>query len=113
MNKSPLNFSNRDFCDKHIKFVKDDVFYCYYSTIPASEEVKPIPAKTERAFTFIGAQKMERRASDNKIVYTMLMQCDLKMKVTPKLITMFLPNGLQEWSKKVNKYMMDNYDKIN
>jgi len=29
---------------------------------------------------------MERRAEDGKIVYTMLMQCDMKMSVSPKLI---------------------------
>lgn len=113
MNKSPLNMANRDFFDKHAKFVtQDGNFYCYYSAIPNSEEIKPIPAKVERAITFIGVQKMERRAEDNKIVYTMLMQCDLKMKITPQLISMFLPKGLEDWSKKLNKYMMDNYDKI-
>lgn len=41
------------------------------------------------------------------------MQCDLKMKITPALITMFLPNGFSDWFKKVNKYLNDNYDKIN
>ena len=105
--------ANRDFFDKHIKFVTDDgKFYCYYSALPNSEEIKPTPPKVERAVTFIGVQKMERRLEDNKIVYTMMMQCDLKMKITPKLVTMFLPKGLEDWSKKLNKYMMDNYDKI-
>lgn len=55
---------------------------------------------------------MERRAEDNKIKYTMLMQCDLKMNITPKLIGMFLPQGMQDWSRKINKYLADNYDKI-
>jgi len=114
MNKSPLNFSNRDFCDKHIKFsTEKGAFYCYYSTLPDNGvETREIPPKVERATTYIGAQKMYRRPEDGKIVYTMLMQCDLKMKITPKLISMFLPAGLQDWSRKCNKYMMDNYDKI-
>ncbi len=95
MNKSPLNFSNRDFCDKHIKYsTKNGAFYCYYSAIPNDTETKEVPPKVERAVTYIGVQKMVRRPEDGKIVYTMMMQCDLKMKITPKLISMFLPTGL-------------------
>jgi hypothetical protein len=55
---------------------------------------------------------MERRAEDGKIVYTMLMQCELKMNVTPKLIAMFLPQSLQDWLQKCNKYINNNYDEI-
>ena len=65
-----------------------------------------------RGITYIGMQKMERRPEDGKIKYTMLMQCDLKMNITPKLIGMFLPQGMQDWSRKINKYLMDHYDKI-
>jgi hypothetical protein len=25
---------------------------------------------------------------------------------------MFLPQGMQDWSRKINKYLMDNLDKI-
>lgn len=57
-------------------------------------------------------QKMERREEDGKIKYTMLVQCDLKMNITPKLITMFLPSSMKDWSSKINKYLTDNYDKI-
>lgn len=56
--------------------------------------------------------KIYRRAEDDKIIYSMLMQCDLKVKITPAIIAMFLPKGLQDWSKKVNKYINDNYDQI-
>jgi hypothetical protein len=42
----------------------------------------------------------------------MLLQCDLKMKVTPKLISMFLPAGMQDWSRKINKYLNDKYDTL-
>ena len=66
----------------------------------------------ERAFTYIGMNKMERKLEDGKIQYTMFLQVDLKMKITPKLITMFLPSGMQEWLRKVNKYLTDNYDRI-
>jgi len=55
---------------------------------------------------------MERRPEDGKILYTMFVQSDLKMKITPKLISMFLPAGLQDWSRKCNKFVNDNYDKI-
>jgi len=54
MNKSPLNFANRDFYDKHITFAKDGTFYCYYSTIPNGNEARAIPPKVERALTYIG-----------------------------------------------------------
>ena len=55
MNKSPLNFSNRDFCDKHIKFsTSDGSFYCYYSSIANDTEFKEIPVKVERAITYTG-----------------------------------------------------------
>eukprot|EP00347_Sterkiella_histriomuscorum_P003152 403365394 len=114
LNKSPLNFSNRDFMDKQIKFSDKDTVYCYYSSLPSDEQqtIKPIPPKVERAQTILGYQKLHRRTEDGKIVYQMIMQCDLKMKITPKLIGMFLPNGLQDWARKCNKYLNDNYDKI-
>ncbi len=32
-----------------------------------------------------------------KISLTMFVQGDMKMKVTPKLIAMFLPTGMQDW----------------
>lgn len=34
------------------------------------------------------------------------------MNITPKIISMFLPTGMQDWFKKANKYLNDNYDKI-
>lgn len=86
--------------------------YVYYSAVPNDKEIKPSPAKVDRARTIIGMGKLYRRAEDDKIIYSMLMQCDLKVKITPALIAMFLPKGLLEWSKKVNKYINDNYDQI-
>lgn len=74
-------------------FADHGIFYSYYSSIPNDTETKEIPVKVERAKTLVGAQKMERR-EDGKILYTMLVQSDLKMKITPKLISMFLPAGL-------------------
>ncbi len=40
------------------------------------------------------------------------MQMDAKMNISPKIIAMFLPNGMQDWQKKVNKYLIENYDQI-
>jgi len=54
---------------------------------------------------------MERR-EDGKIVYHTFMQGDIKIKVTPKLIAMFLPSGIQEWVKRLNKYLDETYTKI-
>lgn len=104
--------NNRDFIDKQIKFSSDGCIYCYYSSVPDDLMIRPTPAKTDRATTLVGIQKFSRRESDGKIVYQMLMQCDLKMKITPKLIAMFLPSGLQDWSRKINKYINDNYEKL-
>jgi len=72
----------------------------------------PPPAKTDRARTIIGMGKLYRRPGDDKIIYNMLMQTDIKVKVTPALIAMFLPKGFLDWSKKVNKYISDQYDNI-
>ena len=74
--------------------------------------MRAIPEKAERATTIFGVQKFERRPEDGKIVYDMLMQYDLKMKITPKLIAMFLPSGLLDWTRRCNKYIYDNYDQI-
>jgi len=54
LNKSPLNFANRDFVDKQIAFADNGKFYSYYSNIPNDTEIKEIPAKVERAKTLIG-----------------------------------------------------------
>jgi hypothetical protein len=96
--------NHRDFVDKCIKFVDKGKFYIYYSSIPDDTKIREIRPKTDRAKTILGIQRIERRA-DGKILYTMLMQCDLKMKITPKLIAMFLPSGLQDWTRKCNKYI--------
>lgn len=40
LNKAPLNFQNRDFLDKQIKFSNDGKFYCYYSSIPNDTDIK-------------------------------------------------------------------------
>lgn len=72
LNKSPLNFANRDFVDKQVAFSSKGKFYSYYSSIPNDTEIKEVPQKVERASTLIGIQRMERRPEDGKIVYTML-----------------------------------------
>ena len=109
--------NNREFLDKQLRFSDSSkgTYYIFYSSLPDGQEtydIKGKQAKTDRAYTIIGVQKMERRAEDGKILYSMLMQCDLKMNITPKLIQMFLPNGLQDWMNKCNKYLNNNYDKI-
>lgn len=106
--------NHREFIEKQIRFSDENkTIYVMCSSVPdggSYEREKSV--KTDRGYTIIGVQKMERRAEDGKIVYTMLMQVDLKMNVTPKLIGMFLPNGMQDWTQKCNKYLNDNYDKI-
>ncbi len=49
MNKSPLNFANRDFVDKQVKISDNGVFYCYYSFIPQGADFHNVPDKVERA----------------------------------------------------------------
>lgn len=111
INKGILNMNNRDFVDKQIKFSENGKFYCYFSNVPNDDEVIPIPNKHDRAKTILGVQRMERR-EDGKIVYHTFMQGDVKIKVTPKLIAMFLPSGIQDWVKRLNKYLQENYEKI-
>ena len=110
-NKSPIG-SNKDFLDKQIQFSQNGELYVYYSSIPDDTNIKPIQPKTDRAQTIVGLGKIYRREDDDMIIYSMLMQCDLKIKITPVLIGMFLPKGMLEWSKKVNKYINDNYENI-
>lgn len=93
LNKSPIG-ANKDFFDKQIKFMQDGQVYLYYSAIPDCKEIRPSPPKVDRARTIIGMGKIYRRAEDDKIIYSMLMQCDLKVKITPAIIAMFLPKGL-------------------
>ena len=53
-----------------------------------------------------------QEGEDGKIVYQMLMQCDVKINVSPKVIQMFLPSGMQDWLTKCNKYINEHYDEI-
>ena len=55
---------------------------------------------------------MYRRSEDGKLVCEMVMQCDVKINVTPKLIAMFLPSGMQDWNNKLKKFLNDNYDSL-
>ena len=52
------------------------------------------------------------KLEDGRILYQMITQNDVKMKITPKIISMFLPSGMQDWTKKLTKYLMDNYDTL-
>ena len=109
--------NNREFVDKQVRFSdpSEGKFYVFYSSVPDTNETymkEKMPPKTDRAYTIIGVQKMYRRPEDGKIVYQMLMQCDIKMNITPKLIAMFLPSGMLDWTQKCNKFIVNNYDKI-
>jgi len=93
-NKAMFGFNSRDFLEKHIHFAdkSEGRYYVYFSAVPKLKEIdpettdttcisenaltlatKPLPAKTDRGETFIGLQRIERRPSDNKIVYSMLL----------------------------------------
>ena len=68
---------------------KTGTYYIYYSEVPEGSEpydhdVKR-PQKTDRASTIVGVQKMYRQP-DGKVAYQMLMKCDVKISVSPKLI---------------------------
>jgi len=75
--------ANKDFYDKQIKFSHNGELYIYYSAIANDVEIRGPPAKVDRARTIVGMGKVYRRPEDDKIVYSMLMQCDLKIKITP------------------------------
>jgi len=106
--------NHKEFLDKQIRFIDRDRFYVYYSSLPevCESHERASPPKTDRATTIIGVQRMWRRPDDGKIVCEMLMQCDVKINVTPKLIALFLPSGMQDWMTKCNKFINNNYDKI-
>jgi hypothetical protein len=108
--------NHREFLEKQIRFAdsKSGKFYIYYSHVPDGCEFDKAerPPKTDRAYTLVGVQTLHRRAEDGKIAYSLLMQCDLKMNITPKLIAMFLPTGMRDWYQKCNKFINNNYDRI-
>lgn len=58
----------------------------------------------------MGVQKIERRGG--KIVYNMLLQSDLKVKITPAIIGAVMPKGIQDWFKALTRYLNDNYERI-
>jgi hypothetical protein len=109
--KLPLNMM-RDFVDKQMLFSHEGVIYMFYSYVEDSASLVENYPKAERGTTYFGAQKIYRRKEDNKIVSVLMMQSDLKMKITPKFIALFMPSGISDWFKKVNKYINDNYDQI-
>jgi len=69
---------------------KTGTYYIYYSEVPEGSEAydkdKVRPPKTDRASTIVGVQKMYRQKEDGKIRYQMLMKCDVKINVSPKVI---------------------------
>lgn len=109
--KLPIN-TLRDFVDKQIMFSHNGAIYIYYSMVEDSNTVREPHPKSERGSTFFGVQKIFRRPDDNKIQSVLLLQSDLRMSITPKFIALFMPSGINDWFKKVNKYISDNYDNI-
>ena len=100
----------RDFVEKYFSFSHNSKYYSYFSSLP--EELIPTLPKTDRARTVFGIQTLERRDCDGKIVYSVWLQCDLKAKIPMKVAEMFLGAGVLEWTKRCNKYINDNYDRI-
>jgi hypothetical protein len=106
-----LNINSRDFLEKYFNFSDNGKYYIYFSHVPNDKDIRAVPPKTDRAFTLLGVETLERR-DDGKIVFTMLVQCDFKMQITPKIVQMFLPKGIQAWTKAMNKYISENYNSI-
>ena len=109
--------NNKEFLDKQIRFYHpaSSRYYVYYSALPDDHilcQAEP-PTKTDSAKTKVGVERMYRSEENGgRIVLEMLMQCDLKVNVTPKLIALFLPNGMQDWVNRLNKFLVNNYDAI-
>eukprot|EP00350_Pseudokeronopsis_sp_OXSARD2_P003500 CAMPEP_0170541754 /NCGR_PEP_ID=MMETSP0211-20121228/1403_1 /TAXON_ID=311385 /ORGANISM="Pseudokeronopsis sp., Strain OXSARD2" /LENGTH=158 /DNA_ID=CAMNT_0010844607 /DNA_START=436 /DNA_END=909 /DNA_ORIENTATION=- len=107
-NKAVLNFHNRDFYDKMVSFCHDGSFYYYFSSIPNGDQLKPPVEKCERAWTYFGCSKVERLKEGKnrgKLRVITLMQSDMKIRITPKIVAMFLPSGISDWTKKMQRYL--------
>jgi hypothetical protein len=67
----PLKFADKDFVDKHIKFVDNGTLYCYYSSLDEKTglDIKYLPSGTDRSTNFIGIQKLERNNITGQIHY--------------------------------------------
>eukprot|EP00349_Pseudokeronopsis_sp_Brazil_P008815 CAMPEP_0202971538 /NCGR_PEP_ID=MMETSP1396-20130829/28350_1 /ASSEMBLY_ACC=CAM_ASM_000872 /TAXON_ID= /ORGANISM="Pseudokeronopsis sp., Strain Brazil" /LENGTH=155 /DNA_ID=CAMNT_0049701019 /DNA_START=423 /DNA_END=887 /DNA_ORIENTATION=- len=95
--KMPLKFQNRILVDKIMRFVEftpehpSGVFYLYASAVPPNIAAeKGSDPDFTLGETVVAMEKIYRRASDGKIQYDLLAQQDMKMKVTPALIKMFV-----------------------
>ncbi len=112
MNKLPLKFESRDGVNKQLQFAHEGCFYNYTTQASKADEVIPTKEKIVRAQAIIGVHKLYRQ-EDGTIVYKMLSQFQPHIqKISPSLINMFLPSGLQDWHKKLSKYLMDNFDEL-
>ena len=58
------------------------------------------------------AVRLKRRPEDGKIEYKAIAQYDLKMNITPALVSMFLPKGVKEWANKLNTFLIEKYEEI-
>lgn len=58
--KAVLNMNNKDFVEKYAKFSHEGKHYIYFSFVPNDNVLKEVPAKTDRALSIFGVNKIER-----------------------------------------------------
>lgn len=104
--------NRKDFLEKCIKFADEGRFYVYFTGMDASLTKLEVeqgglpslgyrekPADSDRCYTTLGVQRLERRPSDGKIIYTMLLQSDLKIPMgLGFLVKSQLPKSMKDWS---------------
>lgn len=99
LNKGKYGVSARDFVDKYVTFSSDGVFYVYSSAVTEEKEAeKELPAKTERARTILGYQRLYRDAETGQIKLQSVQQADLKLNYALKsVVGKYIGSSLQDW----------------
>ena len=65
----------------------------------------PNPENIDRGETVFGVQKIERRASDGKIIIQLLMLCDYKLHLSNSVLKTFAPSGVKDWAFKLLDFL--------
>lgn len=108
-NKGKYGVSARDFLDKYVTFSSGNVFYVYASATPEEvDQGKEVPAKTERARTLIGYQRLFRDPETGAIKMQSLQQADLKLGYALKsVVSKYIGSTLQDWQNSLNAHVLD------
>ena len=95
-NIKKFTFEARDFYEKCFVFTHNGAMYRYTCSFPNSESTIPVKNGGIRGESLINMAKMYRD-DDNKIKFTVLVQCDFKLKLPSFIFSSFLPGAFKKF----------------